>query len=152
MSDPTKEQVTNATDYKKKFGPKIELVTLPSGAIFKIRKLQVVDFLATVAMPLGWVTEEDLKTWEDKSVEERKDLIMKNKDKDPDGDINFAKTVLENGVVEPKVVRFGAKIENNEINIDEIDPIDIVVLSQEIATLSGFDSAFRDRVRPFRGE
>lgn len=150
MLESTNQKITSAIEYKKQFGPKYEDIVLPSGAIFKIRKLQVADFLITVMMPLGWITEEDLKTWEDKTDKQRTDILMKNKEKDPESDLNFAKTVLEAGVVEPKLKRFNANEKKNELNIDDIDPIDIALLSQRIAKLSGFDQEFRDRVRPFR--
>jgi hypothetical protein len=155
VTEVIKEQVTkitSASDYKKKFGPQIKEVILPSSAVFKIRKLQVADFLVTIAMPLGWITEEDLKTWEEKTEQERLDVLKTNAEKDPDWETNYAKTIIEHGVLVPTIKRFGADENKNELNIDELDPIDVAILSQEISKLSGFDPEFRDRVRPFRGK
>lgn len=142
--------VTSAADYLKKYGLKTKIVTLPSGAIFKIKKFQMIDFVNFVMVPSGLLKQEDLKGWQEKTQEEREELMAKNKTSDTDKKLN--EYLLLIGVSEPKLVDTEAfDVEKGELGISVIDPLDQAILLNEIVELNGLSRGYRESTRPFPG-
>ena len=139
--------ITSAADYREKYGVKYKIVQLPSGAVFKIRKVQVMDFLASVTIPLGLLTEEDLKGWENMKSEERTELLQKSMT--PEKSMNLANHLLMASVVSPKLTESDDPAEG-ELSLSEIGMVDQAILASEIAKLSGLDKASQESQRPFR--
>jgi hypothetical protein len=148
IQEPT---ITSAAAYRKMMQEQIKVVTLPSNASFKIRKLSLMDFLATVVVPSGLIKDEDLKDWRSKTDEERMAITKKNLT--PDMNEKMIRLLIVSSLVEPKVVD-GVEPGDDELTVEEVtkDSMDSVALVHEILTFNGLDKGFVAGVRPFRGE
>lgn len=142
-----KQEFISANDYRQKYGQKIKVLELPSGAIFKIRKLQVLDFLSQVIIPTGLIGKEDLEGWEEKSQAQRIEVLDKNKTKKTDNDLMV--NMIINSVVSPKLVQGDVPAESEVLSLSELDPLDYAVLLQEVVKFNRMDAEFSDRVKPF---
>ena len=144
-----KKQTTSAIDYRQRFGMKKMFVNVPSGAVFEIRKLGVIDFVLSVFLPVGILTEEDLKVWENLSAEDRAGIIQKNST--PEKNETFIKHLLLASVISPKLS--GSDVpKEDEISLSELDPFDKAQLLTEIMSFNSLDAASRESLRPFRTE
>lgn len=143
--------ITSAAAYRKMMQEHTKVITLPSNASFKIRKLTLMDFLSTVVVPSGLIKDEDLKDWRSKTDEERMEITKKNLT--PDMNEKMIRLLLVASLVEPRVVD-GVDPDDGELTVEEVtkDSMDSVYLVHEILTFNGLDKGFVAGVRPFRGE
>ena len=147
-NEEQEQKFTSASDYFKRFGQRFKTVTLPSGEIFQIRKLQLLDFIGQAMIPSGLLQESDLEGWEQKSEKERVDVLAKHRT--PETDLALNTNLLVSGVVKPKLVdseKFD--IEKGEIGLSIVDTLDQMILINEILDFSGLTSKYRESTRPF---
>ena len=142
-------KITSAADYRKLHTVQTKIVTLPSGAMFKVRKLMLLDFIATVILPSGLIKDEDLKDWENKTEEERKQLASKNMTTDTNK--KMIRNLLVASLLEPKVVDSDNPKED-ELSVDDIlkNNLDSIMLVSELMSFNGLDNEYVAGVRPFR--
>jgi hypothetical protein len=122
------------------------MVKLPSGEIFKLRKIEVIDFLTRTMVPLGFIDLEDMKTWSDKTTEERTEIIEKNTTKEKSEEMS--KMMIAAGVQEPRIT-LNEIGNDNEISVYEIETSDRVFLIDEITKFSGLTKEGREDISPF---
>jgi len=129
---------TGIMDYRKMVSGEKE-VTLPSGAVFRIRKLRGRDFLKIGGFPIVSTTDiarskpEDI--FEKISDEERKKLV------------EAMDKIIALAVKEPKI---GLKKEEGKLCIDELADDDYYFLVNEINDFSM--GGGQKNLRPFRNE
>jgi hypothetical protein len=117
-------KVTSPSDYRKKVYT-VEEVEAPSGAIFKIKKLSVLDFVkdGNSDVPNGFL--EFMK-----SDTTAKDLAKATKDEDTNKFLNnILTTMILKGIVEPKVaLKYNAEEKEDVLYWSEIREEDQIFL------------------------
>lgn len=145
MSNTSNLKVSSVKDYKKKVQA-TKLIELPSGAVFKVRKLKILPFLKSDVIPNnllpllknigeGSINFDKLET---EALEDPK-LLKKLTD--------VMEIMVMGAVVEPKIT----KEETDEsICIDDLDEDDLQFLFNWIQKENKLDSKAREQLNSFR--
>jgi len=122
------EKIITANEYRKNIFKEIE-VTVPSGAKFKIQRLSPIDFIKNGLDDIPNPFLEFVQS--EKKVE---DLQKASKDKETNKFLNdFLGTVIEKGIVQPKViVKFDKEKKDECLFWSEISPEDQTFLVNSI--------------------
>lgn len=130
--------VTNAQDYKDKAAQERE-VTLPSGAVFKIKRITGRDFIRDGGIPI-----ETLQQLTSSTADEKKEILMKKLSaEDRKRLFDYNDTLITRACVEPRVTLAG---EPGTIAITDIVDEDYYFLLNEIVEQKGGG----DNAKPFR--
>ena len=128
---------TGISDYRKMVSGEKE-ITLPSGAVFRIRKIRGRDYLKTGAFPVKSTVEiarsgksED-SIWTEMSEEDRKKMI------------ETMDSIITIAVKEPRI---SLKKEEGKLCVDELSDEDYYFLVNEI---NSFSIGGQENLRPFR--
>lgn len=132
------KQVTSPEDYRKLFSTEPKLVNLPSGAVFKIKQVDVVSFIISSVLPAGFVSGDESASNVNKRVNEEMQKVDYR---------NLEQQLIVASVVEPLL-----SIEKKDgfLSLDELSPSDRTALTIEVTKLHGLDRQSREIVEPFR--
>lgn len=134
-------EITTANEYTNK---REKVVQLPSGAVFKIRKLSAFDFIKDGEIPrfMKQVNKSSDKT----------KVLDTMSDKDKAEALELLTKVVCAGTVEPNVVDKPAdECTDNELSINTVDDSDKKYLLEQIVSMTSMTSQDMDVIEKFPG-